>query len=131
MVAAQVRSGPGPLFTSATARLIMTDERAQRLLGKELSHFSSAERNILVVRVSNVPGGMKWWWPLILRWFQPSRNRRVGAVILYDQAQIGDARLATRQRWRVIENPYAYRPVPRSLIDAIGDLDESAAWGEG
>jgi hypothetical protein len=75
-----------------------------------------------------MPGGMKWWWPLALRWLQPSRNRRVGAIILYDQAGIWGQQYAIRQRWRVVENPYAYMPVPRSLINAIGALDESAAW---
>ncbi len=73
---------------------------------------------------------MKWWWPLVLRWFQPSRNRRVGAIVLYERGAMFDPQYAIRQRWRVIENPYAYMPVPRSLISAIGALDESAAWGE-
>jgi hypothetical protein len=125
----RMTGGGGGVFTSATVRLTITDERARRLLSNELSHFSQTERNILAVRVSNVPGGMKWWWPLVLGWFQPSRNRRVGAIVLYEQA-LGGMPFAIRQRWRVIENPYAYMPVPRSLINAIGDLDESPALGE-
>jgi hypothetical protein len=125
------RGGGGALSTSATVRLKMADERAHRLLSKELSHFSPKERNILAIRVTDVPGGMRWWWPLALRWFQPSRNRRVGAVILYDKVTVAGPPYAIRQRWRVIENPYAYMPVPRSLINAIGALDESPALGEG
>jgi hypothetical protein len=127
---ASARVGGGDVSTAAMVRLTITDERAHRLLSNELSHFSPTERNILAIRTTNVPGAMKWWWPLVLRWFQPSRNRRVGGIILYEQAAILDQQYAVRQRWRVIENPYAYMPVPRSLINGISALDESAAWGE-
>ena len=125
---ASMRVGGGDVSTAATVRLTITDERAHRLLSNELSHFSPTKRNILVIRTSEVPGGMKWWWPLALRWFQPRRNRRVGAIILYEQGAIWGHQYAIRQRWRVIENPYAYMRVPRSLTNAIGALDESAAW---
>jgi hypothetical protein len=115
------------IFTSATVRMTITDERAHRLLSRELSHFSNTQRNILVVRVTNVPGGMKWWPPLALRWLQPLRNRRVGAVVLYEQANVVAERPTMQHRWRVVDNPYAYMPIPRSLINAIGALDESVA----
>lgn len=116
------RIDEGTTFTSATVRLPISDERAHRLLSNELSHFSSEERNILVVRVSKVPGGMKGWRPLALRWLQPSRNRRVGAVILFEQAQEAThSAPVIRQRWQIIENPYAYKPVPRSLISALDE----------
>jgi hypothetical protein len=128
---ARMTGGGGGVFTSATVRLPVTDERAHRLLSKELSHFSSTERNILVIRTTEAHGGMKWWWPLTLRWFQPSRNRRIGAIVLYEHSAMMYQQIAIRQRWRVIENPYAYMPVPRSLINAIGTLDESAAFGKG
>jgi len=127
---ANMRVGGEALSTSATVRLKITDERAHRLLSNELSHFSPKERNILAIRTTEVPGGMRWWWPLVLRWFQPNRNRRVGAIVLYEQAAIFGEQFVTRQRWRVIANPYAYIPVPSSLINAIGALDESAAWDE-
>ncbi len=118
------------MSTTATVRLPITDERAHRLLSRELSHFSPTERNILAICTTEVPGGMKWWWPLVLRWFQPRRNRRVGGIVLYDGAAILNPQYAIREGWRVIENPYAYKPVPRSLLNAaIGALDESAAWG--
>jgi len=119
----------GPTFTSATVRLPITDERAHRLLSNELRHFSSEEQNILAVRVSNAPGHMKGWRPLALRWLQPSRNRRVGAIILFEQVQEATTHspAVIRQRWQVIENPYAYKPIPRSLVTAISALDEGPA----
>ncbi len=125
-----MRSDEDGLFTSVTVRLPITDERAHRLFSNELSHFSPEERNILVVRVGNVPGGMKGWRALASRWLQPNRNRRVGAVILYERAQVATQHPAViSQRWQVIQNPYAYKPVPRALINAISALDESEAWG--
>jgi hypothetical protein len=115
--------------TRATVHLPISDERAHRLFAAEYDHFSQAERNILVVRTTNVPGGMNEWLSLARRWFQPTRNRRVGAIILYDQA-IGGRPPARRQHWRVVENPHAYITVPDSLIKSIRALDESRTWGE-
>lgn len=124
---AQMSKDESGLFTSVTVRLPISDERAHRIFSSELSHFSQTERNILAVRVFQVPGGMKWWGPLTLRWFQPSRNRRVGAVVLYERSTVLETRPTIRQRWRIIENPYAYVPIPRSLIETIQLLDESDA----
>jgi len=116
------------IFTSATVRLPTTDERVYRLLSGELHHFSPAERNILVINVGAIAGGIKWL-PLIQRWFQPRRNRRIGAVVLYEQPLAGTP-VAVRQHWRVAENPYAYVPVPSAIIYAIRTLDQSSSQGE-
>jgi len=122
--ASQTRTDEGGIFTSATVRRTVTDDRAHRLLTSELPHFSRTEQNVLVVRVTNVPGGLKWWVPLGLRWFQPHRNRRVGAIVLFEQVPVVGTPPAMRQRWRVVENPYACEPVSRSLIESIRALDE-------
>ena len=113
------------IYTSATVRLPTTDERVHRLLSGELQHFSSEERNMLVINVGAVPGGIKWL-PLIERWFQPTRNRRVGAVVLFEQPLDGTP-LAIRQHWRVSENPYAYAPIPSALTYAIRTCDEGSS----
>jgi hypothetical protein len=126
---ARVGGGGAVLSTSVTVRQVITTERVHRLLSNELPHFSKREQNILAVRVTEAEGHMSWWVPFVLRWLQPVRNRRVGAVILFEQGSFMGPPFTIRQRWRVIENPYAYRPVPRSLINAISALDESAAWG--
>ena len=129
--ATAVSSMRGPengIFTAAVVRLPVSDERMHRLLSAELSHFSQAERNILVVRVSSGPKSISLWVPLIRRWFQPKRNRRVGAIVLYDQAQILGSPPTIRQRWHVIKNPYAYISVPDSLIYHILLRDESSTW---
>lgn len=111
--------------TSALVRLPIMDERAHRLLSAELHHFSPTERNILVMNLNGVQGRREWL-PVIERWFQPTRNRRVGGVVLYYQG-VRVTPPATRQRWRVVQNPYAYVPVPASLINAILTLNEGNA----
>jgi hypothetical protein len=50
--AANTRVGGEALSTSATVRLKLADQRVHRLLSKELSHFSSKERNIFAIRVT-------------------------------------------------------------------------------
>jgi hypothetical protein len=123
---ASARVGGGAISTSVTVRQTITSARVHRLLSNELSHFSKTERNILAVRVTAVEGHMKGWVTLVLRWLQPKRNRRVGAVILFDSGALMGPPFTIRQRWRVIENPYAYVSIPRSLINAISALDEGA-----
>ena len=123
---ASARVGGGAISTSVTVRQTITSERVHGLLTKELSHFSKTERNIIAVRVTEVEGHIRGWVPLVLRWLQPKRNRRVGAVILFDQGAVMGPPFTIRQRWRVIENPYAYVSVPRSLLNAISALDEGA-----
>jgi hypothetical protein len=126
---AHFRGGGGSVSTSASVRQTIMGERVHRLLSNELHHFSKTERNILAVRVTEAEGRIERWVPLVLRWLQPKRNRRVGAAILFDHGSFMGSSLTIRQRWRVIENPYAYWPVHRALINAISALDESAAWG--
>jgi hypothetical protein len=110
--------------TSATVASPMQDERATRLLTAELHHFSKTECNALIVCVTNVPGGLTWWEPLVRRWFQPQRNTRVGAVVLYDAAVVGSPMHVSR-RWRVIENAYALRPIPQAFLDALRGMGDS------
>ncbi|SRR6266568_342598 len=128
-------SGKSPVLGSGTARvngsevtvvavrLPMDDERAQRVLAAELHHFSKDLPNLLVMNVTSVVGGMKGWTPLIENCFQPTRNRRIGAVVLYETAIIGQ-KSQVWTRWRVIKNPHAYVPVPERLLDSIATLDQ-------
>jgi hypothetical protein len=125
IAASRVTQAEDGIFTSATIRLPVMDQRAHRLLSAEHHHFSRTERNILVMSLSGVPGRREWL-PLIERWFQPGRNRRVGAVALYYQG-LGGTPPAIRRRWRVLVNPYALVPVPDSLIHAILLRDQDTA----
>lgn len=113
--------------TSAAVRMPMTDERAHRVLSAELRHFSRDEANMLILCVTRVPGGFGMWLPLVERWFQPTRNTRVGAVALYEEGLLGTP-LALRQRWRIAVNPFARIPVPQALLDAFLSQSEDSAW---
>ena len=64
--------------------------------------------------------------PMAERWFQPTRNTRVGAVILYDAATIANP-IAVRQRWRVIANPHARRPIPPEFLQTLQQLHDPLA----
>ncbi len=105
----------------ATVKMPLNDERVERLVAAERHHFSRDERNVLVVDVSGVPGGLKGWPTLIRRRLQPTINRRFGGVILFEGLPQG---VDFVRRWRVLRNPYAYKPVPDSLLNRVAALDE-------
>lgn len=124
MACARGRFGPEG-STSVTVRVPISDERVQRLLSAELHHLSRDEPNVLVVHVTGVPGSLPGWIPLVDRWFQPNRNTRVGAVVLYEERMFSGPH-ALRQRWHVMENPHARVKVPEPLLRALEALDEPA-----
>jgi hypothetical protein len=113
----------GGKITNAVVRLPASDWRAERLLTAELHHFARDQHNLLAMDVSQVPGGMKDWAPLLQKRFQPTRNRRIGAVILYEQGGLVGLKMQVWQRWRVLRNPHAYMPIPQPLLDSIATLD--------
>jgi hypothetical protein len=108
----------------AMVRLPIDDQRAARLMGAEAHHFSRDETNILAIDVTNIPGSIPDWIPLIERRFQPNLNRRFGAVVLFTRVnQLHSANII--RGYRILRNPHAYRPVPDALLAAIANLDET------
>ncbi len=114
--------------TSVIVRLEASDVRAKRVFNDEYHHFSERVANVLVVNVCAVSDGMKSWPGEVARLLQPTRNRKVGAVVLFDQGSLGPPE-AVRRRWRVVVNPYAHIPVPDCLLMGIESVDESEAHG--
>jgi len=113
------------ITSRATIRFPFSDERAERLINDKVSQFSRQEMNLLVIDVSNIPDGIRQWVALIKRRLQPKINRRFGAVVLFFRYfQIKDANFKTR--WSVLRNPYAYRPLPESLLNDIMSLNDSS-----
>lgn len=113
---------------SAVIRRETSDERAKRVFNGEYHHFSAKVPNVLIVNVSAVSGGMNSWPDLMARLLQPTRNRRVGAVVFFDQGLLGPPE-RIRRRWRILVNPYAHCPIPESLLAGLESLDESAFHG--
>jgi hypothetical protein len=117
---AEIQSGVPTAI--AAVRLPIDDERAQRVLAGELHHFQAEQTNLLVMDVTQVVGGSGSWRDLILRCFQPTRNRRIGAVILFEGSSVGP-KVARWERWLVLRNPHALRKPPESLLNQIERLD--------
>ena len=115
------------LFSSARIQLPITDERANRLFGAELHHFSKDKPNTLAVKVGNIPGAMKSWANIAKRWFQPDRNRRVGAIALWGTALVGQP-MAVHARWTIVKNPFAYVQVPNEFLATLSSLDEAEVF---
>jgi hypothetical protein len=112
----------GGIVTLAAVRLPIDDKRAQRVLAAELHHFQRDQVNLLVMDVTLVIDGSVGWTDLIRRCFQPTRNLRIGAVILFEGSTVG-SKAANWERWTVLRNPHAYRTPPNSLLDQIASLD--------
>jgi hypothetical protein len=111
----------GGIWGQAEVSLPFTDHRAEQIMHRELTHFSRHEVNLLVIFVSQVIGGVKQWVPLVERRFQPTMNRRCGAVVLVGSVAlaVGPAIQLTSH---VLVNPHAYKRVPPALLDKLGRL---------
>ena len=129
----QGEAAPSPVICSATAVrkegvwgradvcLPITDDRAETLLHRELSHFHRQSTNVLVLDISQVIGGMKSWVPLIKRRFQPTVNRRCGAVVLLERS-VSAIPPAMNLNTLVLGNQYACRPVPAPLLEQLARI---------
>jgi len=115
----------GSLPSLAMVRLPIDDQRAARLMAAETHQLSRDETNILAIDVTNIPGGLSDWRPLIERRFQPNLNQRFSAVVLFTRVnQLHKANIL--RGYRVLPNPHAYRPVPDALLQAIAKLHQQA-----
>lgn len=116
--------GPG---MSLVIRWENNDDRAKRLFNAEYEHFSKRVANVLVMNAAPA-GGLRRWTQPIQRLLQPGRNRKVGAVALFDGGMLGPPE-AIRRRWHVIVNLHAHHAIPARLVDDLRSLDESRYFG--
>ncbi|MFN8593061.1 MAG: hypothetical protein U0031_16515 [Thermomicrobiales bacterium] len=114
-------SWPSEMAQVVIVRHQESDERTHRLLQSEAKHFSPAESNILVINASAISGLESGWQQLVERWFQPGRNRRIGAVVMF-WSGIEDK--TVRRRWSIIRNPYSHRGIPAVLFDDLLQLND-------
>lgn len=113
--------------SSVTIRWPSSDHRLKRIFNDEHEHFSQDACNVLAINASAIPGAIADWIPLIERCFQPTQNRRVGAVALFSAGTI-ITDCSVRRLWKVITNPLARQPVPADLVEKIRIVDESKFW---
>ena len=97
------------------------EDRAHRLLSAEHHHFSRDEANMIVVNTTD-SGRNASWVSLVRRWFQPNRNRRVGAVLLCEQGMIVNPP-SIQRNWSFIKNPHAIKPLPREFVGLLETLE--------
>jgi hypothetical protein len=116
-------------FASAIIRYESSDARLARIFHHEYKQFCSEVANVLVMDVTANPDAFgSWPEEIARRLLQPSRNRNVGAVVLFWGGQVGDP-LRVRRRWRAVVNTFARIDIPRSLLTALEELDESRHFG--
>jgi hypothetical protein len=108
--------------TRVAVHLLFEDIRVQRLMEAESHHFSPKEVNVLIIDVTQAGGGFSTWTPLIQRRFQPTINRRFGAVALYQSYTTIGGKVG--RLWTTLWNEYAYQPVPQEFLDNLRRLND-------
>jgi len=102
-------------------RVAVFDGRAKRLLTAELHHLPKSNPNIVVINAGNVPGGINDWVPVLRNCFQPTRNTRISAILLYQTGVLGNP-LDVHRAWQMLVNKFAANPLPAELLDALSKL---------
>jgi hypothetical protein len=113
-------------------RIPYEDRRAEEFLRAEARQLPTDAATAIVVAMANAPGGFKSWEPLLQRRFQPTIHTRVGGVVLYQSGQVATAMgEAIRTEARVLENPYARRPLPEWFVEAFRRYEENLGLAHG
>lgn len=116
--------------TAAEVAMQIDDERAHRLFSAEHHQFDREATNVLVVDVTDIHDGIRGWEPLVRRWFQPERNRRVGGILLWARARAGTPMSVLCESVFIL-NPYALCPIPPEVQTRLSAMDESSGWKRG
>lgn len=93
-----------------------TDERADNILGKKRKQLSKDELGLIVIDITNIPGGLKGWTEIIKRRLQPQLNRRIGAVLLV-QRYISKGSMKTNKI--IIEHPNPWHTLPNKFLEVL------------
>jgi hypothetical protein len=95
------------------------DRRTERVVREEYDQLVNGAPNLLVIDMSTIGSSVFEWRDAIVRLLQPTKNRRISAVALFES-------LFSGRLWWVISNPYAHHPIPPDVLDAIRTLEMSA-----
>jgi hypothetical protein len=91
-----------------------TDERGQSILSEKSGQLSKNNQGLIVMDVSNVPGGFKRWPELIMRRLQPKLNRRIDAVLFSENLLTLKKRVTTK---KVILHPNPLHSLPAAFLE--------------
>ena len=87
-----------------TAVMCVEDFGAAEMLESEASQLPKDGPGVVILDISEIPGGIKQWSPLVRRRLQPGLNRRISAVVLVSTTLDDDGLKRTGE---VIANPYS------------------------
>ncbi len=110
--------------TTIIVRFETTDARANRIFHDKYHQFSDQVPNALVLNVSAVSEALQTWPDQLQQLLQPQQNRKVGAIILFDQ-KVNTSHCATQRKWKTLHNPHAHIAFPRECLEHIDSLNVS------
>ncbi len=95
-----------------------SEYRAERLISSEYHHFNAPVPFILVANVSATLLSPDGWSAAFERAFQPTRNRKLGATVAY-QDFVGPPDFMWGSAMSIRVNPYATYPISPRLVLAL------------
>src|SRR5271169_4300796 len=113
-------SGAGEPHRHIAVRMAHADDRAEAFLHREAKQLPNDSPGLIIVQMSQAPGGIKSWEPILRRRFQPNLHTRVSAVCLF---QSGHEHTSDGEAWipetKLTSNPHARFPLPAWIIEAL------------
>jgi hypothetical protein len=127
--AARFRRWPAPVESQIRSIAYPgVDRRAEQIIKRKSGQLSASATNIIVIDVSSIGASVDEWLLATRRMLQPTKNRRIGAVALFQS--FFSVHLDRGYRlWSVVENPNAFHPVPPAILRAFAALDEGEQIG--
>jgi hypothetical protein len=114
----------------ATAFMRMPpDARAEELLRREAKQLPQDEMNIIVLDLSQVPGGLMHWPNFIERRFKGANHTRIGAVVLLQESvHVIDSTATLDRETKLIINTGALRPISEEFVLHFLNDISSSLW---
>lgn len=102
------------------------DHRAEKIVRRKCEQLAKDVPNVIVIDMSSIGGSTSEWLEAARRLFQPTKNRRIGAIALFES--LFSAHLDRGYRlWWIIENPHASCRIPAAIVLAFAALDERSS----
>ena len=101
-------------------RHAFSDQRAEKFLRTEARQLPPENPGLVMGGVSQLPGALQGWKPLLLRRLQPHQHTRVSGITLFREAARGSASGDAWMHWtNHVANEHAARPLPAWLISKL------------
>jgi hypothetical protein len=112
--------GPDEPHRHISVRMAYADDRAEDFLRKEAKQLPNDSPGLVMVQISNAPGGIISWEPVLKRRFQPNVHTRVSAVCLFMSGQqLTETGVASIPEAKLLPNPHAHFPLPAWIAEAL------------